>query len=273
MIRCFVNCNLRVADRRPGLLERHLHDRTAPELGLDPVLLEAKTPDWHQTMARRLDEAGLARGLHLPFFDLQPGSADSHIRAATCRRLREALAVAAIYAPSHLVAHGAYNRFLYARSFAEWADRAADAWAEILAAWPEHPPLHLENTHETDPETVAGLVAAVKSRLPVSQARRVGACLDIGHWYSFAGGHCRHNLGQWVDSLAPCLTHLHLHDNDGSFDQHLGPGQGHIPFDELLDLLAARQLQPTATFEPHTDDAYARCLVFVAEHGGDRLTW
>lgn len=272
MIRCFVNCNLRVADRRPELLDRHLRDQTPPELGLDPVLMDAKAPAWHQSMARRLDVAGLSRSLHLPFFDLQPGSADALVRQATCDRLCRALETAALYNPAHMVGHGAYNRFLYARSFPDWAKRAADTWAQALTAWPDHPPLYLENTHETDPATVAGLVAALRARLPEAQAERVGICFDVGHWNSFADGRHQHNLDEWLDALAPFLGHLHLHDNDGSFDHHLGPGQGTIPFDTLFGLLARHSLQPTATFEPHTDDAYARCLTFVAESGG-RLGW
>ena len=171
-----------------------------------------------------------------------------------------------------MVGHGAYDRFLYARSFPDWAKRAADTWAEALAAWPDHPPLYLENTHETDPATVAGLVAALRSRLPDAQADRIGICFDIGHWHSFAGGNLQHNLTPWLTALAPYLGHLHLHDNDGSFDQHNAPGQGSIPFETLFSLLDSHNLQPTATFEPHTDDAYARCLTFVAEHG-TRLRW
>ncbi len=266
MIRCYVNCNLRVADRRPEILLRHLEGRVPPELGLDPVLMDAKDASWHKAMARRLDDAGLARSLHLPFFDLQPGSADARIRAASRDRLMEAFETATLYNPDHLVGHSAYNRFLYIHSFPDWAERAADTWAEVLAAWPDHAPLYLENTFETDPDTVAKAVAVLIERLPETQAGRVGSCLDVGHWFSFAEGASRQNLDAWIAALAPTLKHLHLHDNDGSFDQHLGPGQGRIPFARLFDLLAGHHLQPTATFEPHTETAFTQTLMFVSEH-------
>ncbi|WP_300159001.1 sugar phosphate isomerase/epimerase [Solidesulfovibrio sp.] len=264
MSRFYVNLNLRVADREPALWARHLNGRVPPELGLDPVLMDAKTPAWHREAARRLDEADLPRTLHLPFFDLQPGSADARIRAASLDRLREALETASVYAPDRLVGHSAYNRFLYIRSFDDWAQRAADTWAEALAAWPGHPPLCLENTFETDPATVSGAVAALRERLPEAARGRVGACFDVGHWFSFAGGKALSNLDAWLDALAPYLLHLHLHDNDGSFDQHLGPGQGEIPFAAILDGLAARGLRPTATFEPHAPAAFAAALAFAA---------
>jgi len=268
----YVNCNLRVLARRPELLDRHLTGHVPPELGLDPLLLDATEPAWHADVAARLDAAGLGRGLHLPFFDLQPGSADSRIRQATLDRLRQALAVARLYRPDNLIGHAAYNRFLYGRSFTDWANRAAATWAEALSDWPDHPPLYLENTHETDPAHLAGMATTLKALLPRQQAERVGVCLDIGHWYSFAGGARRDDLEAWVETLAPVIGHLHLHDNDGSFDQHLGPGAGTIPFARLFSLLANHNLQPTATFEPHTDLAYDQCLDFVATHAAV-LSW
>jgi len=204
--------------------------------------------------------------LHLPFFDLQPGSADSRIRAASRDRLQAAMDTARIYRPDVLVGHAVYDRFLYIHSFPDWAARAADTWAEVLAVWPGHPPLCLENTYENDPATVSGAIDALRERLPRERAARVGACLDIGHWYSFAEGKIRGNLPAWIDALAPYLLHLHLHDNDGSFDQHLGPGQAEIPFAALFELLAARGLRPTATFEPHTASAFEAALTFAQSH-------
>lgn len=264
MTRYYVNLNLRVADRDPKVLARHFRDHTPPELGLDPLLMDAKTPGWHRELAARLHDAGLPRTLHLPFFDLQPGSADARIRAASRDRLLAAMETAAIYAPDRMVGHAAYNRLLYRRSFADWAERAADTWAEVLAAWPEHPPLCLENTYETDPATVTGTVEALRQRLPEDRRQAVGICFDIGHWHSFAEGVVRQNLDVWIEAIAPYLLHMHLHDNDGTFDQHLGPGQGDIPFDTLFTLLGRKDLRPTVTFEPHTSDAYAAALCFAA---------
>jgi len=266
MARWYVNLNLRVADRDPALLARHLDGRIPPELGLDPVLMDAKSPAWHTALARQFEAAGLPRTLHLPFFDLQPGSADMRIRAASRDRLLLAMEIAAIYKPDCMVGHAAYNRFLYIRSFSDWAERAADTWHDVLKSWPEHPPLCLENTFETDPQTLAGGIAALRRRFPEKEAAHIGACLDIGHWYSFAEGRQRNNLSLWIDTLAPYLRHLHLHDNDGSFDQHLGPGQGKIPFAALLSALSAHALQPTATFEPHTPAAYEAALAFRRQH-------
>lgn len=260
-----VSLSLRAAREDPSLLRGFLDQGFAPELGLDPILMDAAPPDWHQGVQAVLAAAGANAALHLPFFDLQPGAADALILRATRERLGRAMGIAKTYRPAHLVGHVAYDRFLYIRSYPAWRERAVETWAEALAQWPDHPPLHLENTFETDPATVAGMALALRRRLPGS-AGRIGVCLDVGHWHSFAGGHARRNLEQWLRTLAPTLTHLHLHDNDGSFDQHLGPGMGTIPWPSLFSLLADLRLSPTITFEPHDPDSRARIRPFAAEY-------
>ncbi len=260
-----VSLSLRAVREDPARLEEFLDQGLHPELGLDPVLMDAAPPAWHGRIQDRLADAGVTPALHLPFFDLQPGAADSLIRQATRERLRRAMRIAETYRPSHLVGHMAYDRFLYIRSFPAWCERAADTWAEVLAVWPEHPPLHLENTFETDPATVVGMALALRLRLP-EHAGRIGTCFDIGHWHSFAGGHRLQNLDHWLGTIAPTLTHLHLHDNDGSFDQHLGPGMGTIPWPSLFSLLADLRLSPTITFEPHDPAARTHIAPFVATY-------
>ncbi|MEF3697130.1 sugar phosphate isomerase/epimerase family protein [Desulfolutivibrio sp.] len=245
-----VSLSLRAVHGDPALLDAFLAQGLHPELGLDPVLMDAADPAWHRRIQGALAAAGVDVALHLPFFDLQPGAADALIREASKQRLMRAMDVARGYRPTHLVGHAAYDRFLYIRSYADWRDRAVQTWVEVLKSWPDHPPLHLENVHETDPGTVAGLALALRERLPES-AGRIGVCFDIGHWHSFAGGHALRNFDVWAEALAPVLTHLHLHDNDGTFDQHLAPGTGTIPWPTVFAALNGSGLTPTVTFETH----------------------
>ena len=63
----------------------------------------------------------------------------------------------------------------------------------------------------------------------------VGVCLDTGH--AFLSGDV-HNLTQ---KLAGHLKMIHAHDNHGSADDHLAPGDGKIDWMQLLqDLLGIR---------------------------------
>lgn len=257
----FVNLALRDVYRNPEALDGFLAWGVDPELGLDPVLMDTVNMGWHREVAARLAQAGRRPSLHLPFFDLQPGSADALILAAGRERLRLAMEVAKIYRPAHMVGHASYDALLYVRSYDRWRARAETTWLSALEAWPEHPPLYLENTFEPAPETVAGMVAMLAESL----GDRVGLCLDVGHWFSFAGGWERDNLEAWLDACAPHLRHLHLHDNDGSVDAHRGLGQGAIPWESLFEGLSRRGLMPSVTFEPHDASAHAANVAFTAE--------
>lgn len=62
-------------------------------------------------------------------------------------------------------------------------------------------------------------------------------CLDTG----FANLDSEHSFKEYVDNLAPRVTHLHLTDNYGQIDDHVPPGlQGGMPrenWDYLLEVL------------------------------------
>uniref|UniRef100_A0A7C4AHX9 Sugar phosphate isomerase/epimerase n=1 Tax=Fundidesulfovibrio putealis TaxID=270496 RepID=A0A7C4AHX9_9BACT len=265
----FVNLTLRAVKNDPDKLAAFLARGVNAELGMDPVLMDATDAAWHRDMAARLADAGVRAAVHLPFFDLQPGSADALIRRATRERLLRAADLAALYDPAHLVGHASYDPLLYVRSYDQWMERSLETWGAMLAAWPEHPPLHLENTFEFRPGMVTRLVEALRARC----GPRVGICMDVGHWHSFAGGSARDDLDAWLDAFAPLVTHTHLHDNDGAADQHKGLGRGAIPWQAFFEGLAARGLTPSVTFEPHGEDAFTDSMEFVRAnpHWFDRL--
>ena len=71
-------------------------------------------------------------------------------------------------------------------------------------------------------------------------------CLDVGHVNAYS----RIPLRVWLETWAPYITHLHIHNNagfgtDGTADQHAPLNQGSIPMKELL--LWIQQLCPDAT--------------------------
>ncbi|GFK92888.1 hypothetical protein NNJEOMEG_00716 [Fundidesulfovibrio magnetotacticus] len=259
----FVSLNLRAAAADPARLERFLALGLNPELGLDPLCMDTVAPAWHEALAARLKSLGLRCGLHLPFFDLQPGSADSLVRRATAERLKRAVETARVYGAVHLVGHARYDHLLYVRSEDAWRERAVETWAEALSAWPGHPPLWLENTYEPHPGPVAAMAEALDAAIP----GRAGLCLDAGHWFSFARGREQDDLQRWLDAFAPSLGHLHLHDNDGSADQHLGMGDGFMDWEAFFQALEARGLAPTATYEAHTEETLAVTLRYLRERG------
>jgi len=92
-------------------------------------------------------------------------------------------------------------------------------------------------------------------------------CFDIGHWFSAADGSRLKNLPRWIAEAAPRLEHLHLHDNHGCDDEHLGMGRGLIDFDEFFALLEAHNLRPGRTLEAHSPDSLDASLQWLSLRG------
>ncbi|BBD09480.1 sugar phosphate isomerase/epimerase family protein [Desulfovibrio ferrophilus] len=255
----FVNLPLASIARGAPYLDLFLEQGINPELGINAFALDELSERWHQRMARRLREDGLRCAVHLPFMDLRPGASDPAILAVTRERLDRAMGLALEYGAAHMVGHACFVPGMDGCREQEWLETSTSTWAGLLEGHESAPLLCLENTYETACQPILDLL----SRLPEDRA---GACLDLGHWHSFARGCERRDLKAWLMALGPRLKHLHLHDNDGSGDQHLGLGQGSIPFDELFATLTRSGRTPSMTLEPHTLEDYEHSSRFMTEH-------
>lgn len=266
-IMIFVNLPLRYVAEDDSWLTRFIEAARpwpegpvlAPELGLDAGVMRRQPRSWFKDVAARLRDAGLGCSIHLPFMELHPGSQDDYILSATRCRLVEALECSRLFAPCHLVGHPKFDPDVHGADPRGWLERCRETWALALDAWPDHPPLFLENTHELDPAPLDELVASLVQR-------KVSICFDIGHWHTFAQGCRRDDLDRWLDAFGPLVGHLHLHDNDGSFDQHRALGHGGIDLAAFFAALDARGITPSATLEPHTEPDFAGCLDFISRN-------
>ncbi len=255
----FINLPLRYIEEQPRYLDFFARQGLHPELGLDAWALDALPAAWHKRTARILHGAGLTCAVHLPFFDLHPGSLDRLIHRTTQDRLLQAVDVARVYRPVHFIAHLGYAHLTYSNFQPLWLERSVTTWDAVLAHAGDTP-LFLENVFEASPDHHLTVLDALGGRAK--------ACLDLGHWHSFAHGHERSNLGVWLDALGGRIGHLHLHDNDGSGDQHLGLGQGCIPWEQLWAWLALRPAPISVTFEPHTEADFLSTQAYLAARQG-----
>ena len=95
--------------------------------------------------------------------------------------------------------------------------------------------VYLENVQDPDP-------AAILEVLEKTDHPLFKACLDIGHLKC----HSSQSPREWIRILGGRIGHVHLHDNDGMSDLHLGiKGEDR----ELLDLIGQiRTAAPGAGF-------------------------
>lgn len=240
-----------------GLLDEFVARSLQPEIGLESDMLYDCGDEVFREIAARLEENSLACTLHAPFYDLSPGAADRNIAAATRNKLRLAFRLIGILRPRSIVCHLSFEENKHGWDRDGWIARACRTFGELVETAARHRvPVMFENTYETGPEAHR----AVLERLDSPYAR---FCLDCGHTLAFA----RTPWRKWLPELAPWLGQLHLHDNMGDFDAHLGMGQGIFDFAGLFAFLEERGLSPILTLEPHHRDGLDQSLAFLAEHG------
>lgn len=218
---------------------------TARAAGIEQVELWLAEPHlpWRdlracQDLRAQLADLGLRAGsVHLPFYPSVPAllergekwsliDPDPGRRADALAGTRAGLHAAAALGAEHAVLHLGWQRDAWGDAEHAWAREAVHALLadaaevgvclcleNIISAGTRVPAL-IELLDEVDPDACAGI------------------CLDLGH------AHVDGGVLAELEAAAPRLRHLHLHDNDGTQDSHLAPGEGSIPWKQVLSRLA-----------------------------------
>ncbi len=212
-----------------------------PEIGLEGTVLYDESEDDFARVAERLHKAGLRCTLHAPFFELYPGSLDPYIRSLSRYKLQKAFDLIDVFKPASLVCHLSFEANKHGYKEDEWFKYSLEAWQHFLDfAAARHTPFMLENTYEQTPLQLKRVLAALDS--PYARY-----CLDVGHVMAFA----KNRWQDWLPEMSPWLGQLHLHDNDGERDLHLGLGEGIFDFDGFFAHLQNEDLKPLVTLEAH----------------------
>ncbi len=227
-----------------GLLDVYIKKRLQPEIGLEGGFLYTRQKEDFKNIARKLQENSLSCTLHAPFFDLTPGALDLRILEATRHKFALAFDLIEIFHPRAIICHLNFEENKHGYKLAEWFKHAKETWQQLIKiATASNCRLLLENTYERNPDQHIKMLTALNSP-------EAGFCLDTGHLMAFS-----HSPWQdWLPAMNKWLSHLHLHDNKGQRDDHLGIGLGNFNFPELFNFLAANDLHPTVTLEPHSEE-------------------
>lgn len=203
---------------------------------------------YHQTRI-----AGITpRALHGPFGDLCPGSFDPLVREVARFRLEQAYQVAMRLDVEHIILHHGYVP--HTSRHAGWVQRSGEFWQAFLAEKSPALQFHLENLLE-EPAILADVIAAI-------DRPNVTVTLDIGH------AHCNSHTSvvRWIETLGSQIGYVHLHDNHGETDEHLGFGQGTIPLVEVCHALL--EYAPHAVWAIEAEgEGIAASLRWLEEHG------
>ena len=175
------------------------------------------------------------RLLHAPYNELFPCAIDKKARELAAYRYRQAVDLAKRYGAKKVIIHGGYNSRIY---FPVWyVEQSIVFWKEFLETDPGVQAV-LENVLEDDPQWLLDIVKGVDDP-------RLRLCLDVGHVNAYSAL----PVMDWLEMWAPYISHFHIHNNDGSRDQHYPLTEGTIPMLQLLTRAQERCPEATYTLE------------------------
>jgi len=238
-------------------LELFVNNGINPEIGIDADTLDNFKISDFENIAGNLSVYRPRITLHGPFMDLSAGSKDPEIRGVTRRRLGQLLQLIPIFKPETVVCHAGYDTRRNAFFKEIWIENSLVIWSWLARQLDKMGTrLMLENVYEKDPEDLLVLLRGLKTE-------KVGLCLDIGHLWSFGNS----TPAIWLDAAGEFIGQFHLHDNDGTFDQHLGLGSGNIDFMPVWRFMRSKRTDPPViTIEPHQKEDLTKSLVYLQNH-------
>lgn len=179
---------------------------------------------------------------HGPFLDLYPTSPDPKVVGVSRERHERALDAAAALGARIYVAHLNSLPLIRNREYRHrFATAAAGFWSAMADRGSESgTTIVLENLWERGPELQKEVVGQAGHP-------HLKASFDNGHALVFSS----RPAAEWIAGLGEDLHHLHLHDNDGSYDEHKPVGRGTENWPALID--AWRTHAPRATLVMESD--------------------
>ena len=181
--------------------------------------------------------------VHAPVADVNIASENEHLRRATIRVLADLASVCDRIGAARLVIHPGH---VWGEEVRDAASRALNRSLDDLAALQREVSVRfaIENMGAWD--ICFFREPGFLDRLA---ALDLGFALDVGH------AHVNGNLETFLEEGE--AIHVHLHDNCGSRDDHLGCGEGKIDFRRVLQAVPR---SATKVVEPSSFQQYERSL-------------
>jgi sugar phosphate isomerase/epimerase len=188
---------------------------------------------------------------HAPFMDLSPGGVDEKIRQVTADRIKQAVRESIPFRPRLIIIHPGYDDYRFNGEADRWLKNSLKTWREVLDSYPDTN-FAVENVFENRPDTLERLIKEMNSD-------RFRYCFDTGHFNVFS----KISLKEWLERVGHYISEVHLHDNHGKEDEHLGLGDGKFDFDTLFNFLERNSIKPIFTLEAHTKEGVIKSIEYL----------
>ena len=190
----------------------------------------------HKTFLSKIN----LRSIHGPYGDLCPGSFDNLLREVARKRFIQASKVATDLGINNMILHNGYvPNTSYIKNYVK---RAVIFWKELLAEIDSGLSIYIENHLENDPAIMMDIVDEIANN-------RFGINIDIGH-INFSS---KMSVVDWIRKCNKRIKYFHLHDNNGTRDEHVAFGKGNIPFNDVFHAIKEYCDNPLMAIETQSD--------------------
>ena len=191
--------------------------------------------------------------VHSPLSDINIASLNESIRKASIKEIKDSINLASKIDASVVVVHPGHMAFL-AREFPDEIMKNSLKSLKECSKYAEEHGISLCVENMPDME---GLICKNLDELyELTQQLGVLMTLDVGH---------AHNMGLSVDEMLKYdnIGHIHLSDNDGSFDNHDAIGSKNIDFELLFKRLNKENFEGICVIEVKQQDEILNSLDYI----------
>jgi sugar phosphate isomerase/epimerase len=185
---------------------------------------------------------GLRYSVHAPFADINIASPSSAILSAMLKRLGKSIAYSSALEAYVWVFHPGIKTGI--SSFypgADWLQNLKTVRKLVKIANEYEVKIAIENVPEPYPFLMKNVDDFTRFYDEINED--VDMVLDVGH------SNLNKQTEQFLEIFKDRIIHLHLSDNDGTGDQHLGIGKGMVNWKKVADLMKRASYEGVAIVE------------------------
>lgn len=221
------------------------------ELGVKYVEIIREYP-YHEIDPELVNNYNFKTSLHSPLSDLNIASLNESIRKASIKEVKDSIHLASKIDASVVVVHPGHIAFLFREFKDQIMEKCVKSLQECIKYADEKGiKIGVENMPDME-----GMICQSLHELE-ELTRKVGASitLDVGH---------AHNMGLSIeDMLKYNIGHVHLSDNDGSFDDHDAVGSKNLDFESLFKGLKNKKFDGICVIEVKKKEEIVESLNYI----------
>lgn len=209
---------------------------------------------YHEIDSDLVNSYNFKTSVHSPLSDINIASLNGSIRKASIKEIKDSIDLASRMDSSVVVVHPGHIPFL-AREFRDKIIKISIQSLEECLKYTENQ--GIEICVENMPDMEGVICKSLDELYGVTEKVGASMTLDVGH---------AHNMGISIEEMLKYdnISHIHLSDNDGSFDDHDAIGSKNMDFESLFKGLNRMKFNGICIIEVKKQDEILESLDYIS---------